>query len=408
MVSYEVSTGVSERERWERERLLESLEAYRRGLADAPVVQKFSMCRAVAPNEDRPLTVVASDESADRLGDVVRAGGWDLDAYKHNPVFLWAHDYTRTPIGRSSWVGVDGSKLLATVEFAPTAFAQEVELLYRQRFLRAVSVGFRAREFSFRKDRDGSVDGVEYTRQELLELSAVPVPANPHALAKALEGGLETPRLRPLFTFDLPASCIAPEDAQASSASCGGCAASCPHEACRSCGGTRFSAQPRSPSPSFPRRRESRGAGQRSAHGRCGDGAPPRRSCGGRNLAWSPASLVPAPLALWERETRVSARVRVNNKKRPIAGRERRRAMRIAQVVRVALQAARLVDVLCRVAPDAAEALESGARLMRESARAAPDGLTRTERDTLASSARRFGEALAEAIEAAPVNEQEN
>ena len=82
--------------------------------------------------------------------------------------------------------------------------------------------------------------------------------------------------------------------------------------------------------------------------------------------------------------------------------------MRITQVVRVALQAARLVDVLCRVAPDAAEALESGARLMRESARAAPDGLTRAERDTLASSARRFGEALAGAIEAAPVIEQEN
>ena len=106
------------------------------------------------------------------------------------------------------------AKLLATVEFAPTAFAQEVELLYRQRFLRAVSVGFRAREFSFRKGRDGSVDGVEYTRQELLELSAVPVPANPHALAKALEGGLDAPRLRPLFTFDLPPSPIVPEDAQ--------------------------------------------------------------------------------------------------------------------------------------------------------------------------------------------------
>lgn len=214
MESYEVSAGVSERERWERERLLESLEAYRRGMADAPVVQKFSVSNAVTPNEDRPLTVVASEESADRLGDVVRAGGWELSAYKRNPVFLWAHDYTRTPIGRSSWVGVDGSKLLATVEFAPTAFAREVELLYRQRFLRAVSVGFRAREFSFRKSRDGSVDGVEYTKQELLELSAVPVPANPHALAKALEGGLEAPRLRPLFTFDLPPFPIAPEDAQ--------------------------------------------------------------------------------------------------------------------------------------------------------------------------------------------------
>lgn len=82
--------------------------------------------------------------------------------------------------------------------------------------------------------------------------------------------------------------------------------------------------------------------------------------------------------------------------------------MRIAQVVRVALQAVRLVDGLCRVAPDAAEALETGARLMRESARVAPDGLTAAERDALASSARRFGEALAEAIKAAPVTEQEN
>jgi len=213
----------------ERERLLESLEAYRRGLADAPLLRKWSGGATGGPevvvgdeylrsqkdaDSEAPLTFVISSEEVDRHGDVVLAQGWRLQAYLRNPVFLWAHDYTRTPIGRSSWVGVDGSKLLATVEFAPTAFAQEVELLYRQRFLRAVSVGFRAREFSFRKGRDGSVDGVEYTRQELLELSAVPVPANPHALAKALEGGLDAPRLRPLFTFDLPASCIAPEDAQ--------------------------------------------------------------------------------------------------------------------------------------------------------------------------------------------------
>ena len=214
MGAYEMHTEVSDRERWERERLLESLEAYRRGLADAPVVQKFAVSRAIAPNDDRPLTVVASEESADRLGDVVRADGWDLGAYKRNPVFLWAHDYTRTPIGRSSWVDVEGSRLMATVEFAPTAFAREVETLYRQRFLRAVSVGFRAKAFSFRKGRDGSVDGVEYTKQELLELSAVPVPANPHALAKAFDGGLDAPRLRPLFTVDPAAPFVTSDDAR--------------------------------------------------------------------------------------------------------------------------------------------------------------------------------------------------
>ena len=162
------------------------------------------MSHALAPNPDRPLAVVASDETEDRLGDVVRAAGWELDAYKRNPVFLWAHDYTRTPIGRSSWVGVEDTRLLATVEFAPTAFAQEVETLYRERFLRGVSVGFRARAFRFRKGGHGELEGIEYTKQELVEVSAVPVPANPRALAKALESGLDVPRLRGLYGSGAP------------------------------------------------------------------------------------------------------------------------------------------------------------------------------------------------------------
>ena len=198
----QTTAAATDREQWERERLFESLEAYRRGVADAPTVHKYFVSTASLPNEDRPLTFVASDETEDRLGDVVRADGWELDTYRHNPVFLWAHDVSRTPIGRSSWVGVEGTRLLATVEFAPTAFAREVELLYRQRFLRAVSVGFRAKAFSFRRDPVRGVEGVEYSKQELLEISAVPVPANPRALARALASGLEVPRLRPLFTFD--------------------------------------------------------------------------------------------------------------------------------------------------------------------------------------------------------------
>ena len=198
------TAAATEREQWERERLFESLEAYRRGLADAPTVHKYAVSTASVPNPDRPLTFVASDEAEDRLGDVVRADGWELDTYRHNPVFLWAHDVTRTPIGRSSWVGVEGKRLLATVEFAPTDFAHEVETLYRQRFLRAVSVGFRAKAFSFRRDPVRGVEGIEYSKQELLEISAVPVPANPRALARALANGLDVPRLRPLFTFNAP------------------------------------------------------------------------------------------------------------------------------------------------------------------------------------------------------------
>lgn len=77
--------------------------------------------------------------------------------------------------------------------------------------------------------------------------------------------------------------------------------------------------------------------------------------------------------------------------------------MKIVRMVRRAVQAARLVDGLCRVAPEAADALESGARLMQEAVRSAPGGLTEGERAALAEGARRFGEELAQAVEAAPV-----
>ncbi len=198
------ATGlVTERERWERERLVESRDAYQRGLADAPVVHKHALDGTLSaftdgPVSEGPITFVASDETEDRLGDVLRTGGWDLDAYPRNPVFLWAHDYTHTPVGRSVWVGVEGPRLLSSVVFAPTEFAREVEGLYRQRFLRAVSVGFRAKAFSFRKGV-GGVEGIEFKEQELLEISAVPVPANAHALAKALQDGMSLPYLGSLL-----------------------------------------------------------------------------------------------------------------------------------------------------------------------------------------------------------------
>ena len=41
-------------------------------------------------------------------------------------------------------------------------------------------------------------------RQELLEVSAVPVPANPEALARAMANGLEIPRLGSLFALGEP------------------------------------------------------------------------------------------------------------------------------------------------------------------------------------------------------------
>ncbi len=129
------------------------------------------------------LTFVASTGAVDRHGDTVAPEGWRLDVYRDNPVVLWAHDYRRPAIGRTQSVWRDGGALLARLEFAPTEFAREVEGLYRQGYQQGVSVGFRPLRFEERRDaRTGAFLGIRFLEQELLEISAVPVPANRGAL----------------------------------------------------------------------------------------------------------------------------------------------------------------------------------------------------------------------------------
>ncbi len=192
-----------------RTELLQALEAYRRGIAEAPVVCKWlaqptAMTRGdatlVSPGgfgaefrngEPEPseaggaLTFVASTGEVDRHGDTVALDGWKLDAYRQNPVVLWAHDYRQPAIGLTEAVWNNGSALLARMHFAPTGFAKEVEGLYRQGYQRGVSVGFRPVRFEERRDlRSGEFLGIQFLEHELLEISAVPVPANSQALLK--------------------------------------------------------------------------------------------------------------------------------------------------------------------------------------------------------------------------------
>ena len=142
------------------------------------------------------VTFVLSTDEVDRHGDVVSADGWRLEAYRHNPVLLWAHDYRRPAIGRAVAVWTEPHRLLAKMEFAPGAFAQEVAALYEYGFQWGVSVGFRPiRWEEWRHPRTGAFLGLRYLEQELLEVSAVPVPANRHALRREAEGDALTPIL---------------------------------------------------------------------------------------------------------------------------------------------------------------------------------------------------------------------
>ena len=67
----------------------------------------------------------------------------------------------------------------------------------RKEYLNAVSVGFNPSEWKWVDDEDRPW-GIDYNKQELLEYSAVPVPANPEALIDAKSKGID---LAPLMEW---------------------------------------------------------------------------------------------------------------------------------------------------------------------------------------------------------------
>jgi len=159
---------------------------------------------------DRSLQFVASDESTDRYGDIIRASGWELESFRRNPVFLWAHQDKSPPIGRVASVEVKGTELLANVDFLPPGendFADKLWLMVEGKALQAVSVGFIPTvPPNVRATANGDVLGYEFVGQELLELSLVTVPANPNALAVAKSLGFHDDALRALFNTSTAAN----------------------------------------------------------------------------------------------------------------------------------------------------------------------------------------------------------
>jgi HK97 family phage prohead protease len=139
-------------------------------------------------SSDDPMRFVLSDESVDRMGDIIRADGWSLSQFKANPIALFGHDHTKI-VGIWQNVQVVGKQLLGTLKLAAPGTSELVDTvrkLLEQGILKSVSVGFQPIEAKPRK----SGEGYDFTKASLHEVSLVAVPANPNALAlaKALTG----------------------------------------------------------------------------------------------------------------------------------------------------------------------------------------------------------------------------
>lgn len=151
--------------------------------------------------DERAVEAVISSSAEDRDGDIVEVSGWVLENFLRNPVVLWMHRY-EAPIGRCLDIRQEGDLLIARTRFARTPLAEEIWQLYREGVLSAWSVSFIALDWEPLPS-----GGRRYLKQELLEYSAVSVPANPEALNTLYRNGMgrvekELERITLLFGTD--------------------------------------------------------------------------------------------------------------------------------------------------------------------------------------------------------------
>lgn len=144
--------------------------------------------------EKRQATFVISTDEKDRMGEVVEQS-WDLENYKKNPIVLFGHDPSKPGyvVGRATEIVADkdGDKniTLGKVQFADEGTSDDADTVWKlvkQGILRTVSVGFIPHTFKTLDD-DNETDVL--ADNELLEFSIVPIPANPSAVALAMNDG---------------------------------------------------------------------------------------------------------------------------------------------------------------------------------------------------------------------------
>ena len=149
---------------------------------------------------ERRVLFTISAEVIDRDGDILRADGVDLTNYEKNKVFLGFHNTRDFPLGKTERVWVEPKKVKAIVYFPtldelssnPEYASEKARLVdftyfcYKTKMLNAVSVGFIPKDWTEIRE-NGRWVGNDITKWELLEFSAVAVPANQDAIAEAVK-----------------------------------------------------------------------------------------------------------------------------------------------------------------------------------------------------------------------------
>ena len=147
--------------------------------------------------DQRTVQAVVSTNRVDRDQEVVIPSAFEkwLDIFLENPVFCAGHQYVG-PSGKSTVIGhwidlhITDDGLVGTVKFAETPLGEDYWQLYKGKHLRAFSCRWQTHQHEFRElDLGGGIMKRirVFTEVELLEISAVAIPANRDALAQIVK-----------------------------------------------------------------------------------------------------------------------------------------------------------------------------------------------------------------------------
>lgn len=158
---------------------------FKKGVMNYHIIENSYLGKAA---DGQVHEMIFSTETKDRHGDIVRVSGAQLKNFKKNPVYLWAHNNYIPAIGRVKSIKKEPSQLVGRTVFDDEdEFAKLIESKFERGFLSASSIGFIPLEWEEMKDKDGWVIGYDIKKYDLLEVSAVPVPANFEALSKDMD-----------------------------------------------------------------------------------------------------------------------------------------------------------------------------------------------------------------------------
>jgi len=164
------------------------------------VTRSITLAVREVDKDSREAEFVASTETPVDMGwgdpEVLRTAGARLERYQANPVVLDSHNRCSLGdvVGQAVSIEREDRQLVVRIRFSEaTQSGRQGWALVQEGSLRAVSIGYRVCKILEvpSGEEDGEGDGlvrgpaVVVTEWELLEVSLVPVPADPNALKRA-------------------------------------------------------------------------------------------------------------------------------------------------------------------------------------------------------------------------------